>query len=109
MNKVLRNDAVHRGRHAGQAATCHLIIKQCFMAKVASTTTKLFGYVDAQETELTGTAPNCMAYMSLLARGFVLRRDFIVEKAGNVIAEKIKFFIHPRRAEINRHGSLGER
>ena len=106
MNKILRDDAVDGRGHAGQAAASHLVVEQCFVSKVTTTPAKFLGYVDAQQTEFAGTPPDRMTHMALLARGFVLRRDFIVEKAGDVIAEQIKLFIHPRRTEINRHRHL---
>jgi hypothetical protein len=56
-------------------------------AKVATTAAEFFRYVHAQETQLAGAAPDRVAYVPLLARGFVLRRD-VAAHAGRVGAQR---------------------
>lgn len=99
------HDGVHRGVHAGERAARHFFIEHGLVAKVATGTTPLFRHIGAQQAGLAGFAPELVAHMAALARGFVGGLHLFLDEAHHGVAVLFEVGVAPGTVELQGHVS----
>ena len=103
VQQVVRDDRMHRGAHAREAAARHLLVEHGLVAEVAAGAAIRLRNVGAQEAQLAGAPPQRMAHVPAPARLGVARLHLLRDEARHAVTPCLQVGIAPGTREVQRH------